>query len=407
MAKVMNKKRKSGFVISVQRIGLNTTRQTHTDKKREAERICSEINSREMLVAKDYDHSFHTEWNLAQRREFILFGIEPASEELTVRDACDMYVQSIQDAGRALTTVNGYKHQLKRVYSQFGDDSIESLNHQKLQKFLDWLNKQVITTGKNIGSTLSIDSQEGTMERFKAVVKHAVAKGYANVSTEIFDCLTYAVGKPTLLDRLDRWCTFSDRITELNELGVDINTEGAFREVILSKDELKEHLEFLKEKLWIDGTKESRRLFAAIMFCKVTGLRRSELVRVRRSDLRLDDLTVVTWKRKGRKDKPIWGHRAAITEEVKVYLKGILHQMDEGQECIFTETDEHAPVGLKDSWNEEKETRIAASYGKQLKKALRNSKWSGATGWHLYRHTLASLLLLEGKTQSEVMDAIG
>ena len=30
------------------------------------------------------------------------------------------------------------------------------------------------------------------MERFKAVVKHAVAKGYANVSTEIFDCLTYA-----------------------------------------------------------------------------------------------------------------------------------------------------------------------------------------------------------------------
>jgi len=297
VAKIINKKRKSGYVISVQRFGLNTMRQTHTDKKREVERICSEINSRELLVQKDSQHPFHTEWSLQQKRKFICYGTEPVEERLTVRESCERFIQSRRDIGKSYTTVKGYEHHLRRVQNYFGEQNLDSLNSQKLQEFLNWLSKQEIKTGKNIGSKLSPESQKKIMDRFKQVTKWSISQGLVVLSTDMFDCLNYSVEKQTIFDRLEKWCYFGNRVKELTDLGIDLNTEGVFRNVILSKVELKEHLEYLKQKLWDDGTTESRRLFCTVKFCCVTGCRRGELVRVRRSDVRLDDLQVVIWRR--------------------------------------------------------------------------------------------------------------
>ena len=180
--------------------------------------------------------------------------------------------------------------------------------------------------------------------------------------------------------------------------------EGAFREVIYSKAELEEHLDYLKCKLWYDGSVSSRRLFAAIYFCSVTGARRSEITRIRVEDVRLDDLQVVLWRRKGRKDKDLVPHRVSITNELVPYLKGVIHQLPEGQLSVFCADDAHID-GV--SFDEAIERGKADYLHKQLTEALRGSKYSSAVSWHIYRHTLASLLLLAGHPQSIVMETIG
>ena len=127
----------------------------------------------------------------------------------------------------------------------------------------------------------------------------------------------------------------------MKEPGIDRDAEGAIREIVYSKDELNEHIEYLKQKLWNDGTPAVRRLSATALLCSTTRTRRSELARVRVSDVRLDNLQVVIWRRKGRTNKDLMGHRASITEDTVPYLRGTIHQLPEGQQSPFCSDDEH------------------------------------------------------------------
>ena len=406
MARVKKQIAKSGHVISVSRNGLNTSLRTNTFKVRAAEKICTAITARENAVAENKQHEFWS-WDKKQQSMFILYGVLPVEEEqqqLTVNDAVDRFLDSRRSINKAFNTVQGYAFHLKRVKQYFGADGIDGINANRLQEFVNWLNHQQIQTGKNRGSTLSVASQKKIIARFRAAVKWNNSQGFCDFNLQKFDAIAYAVEKQKLLDRLEKWCYFSKRETELNELGIPVDTEGAFREVIYSKAELNEHLEYLRQKLWNDGTVQSRRLFAAIKFCSITGARRSELTRVRVSDIRLDDLQVTIWRRKGRKDKDMVGHRVAITQDLVPYLRGVIHQLPEGQKTVFCSDDAHMDG---EAFNEQLEQSKAEYLHKQLTEALRGSKYSRAISWHLYRHTLASMLLADGIGREVVKQTIG
>lgn len=407
MANLKKQVADSGFIVVVSRLGLNTQRRTNTHKKREANEICVEITRREDQIKKNPQHPFWREWSKKEQSDFVLFGIEPRVAEpdkLTVVEACERYVESRNDIGKAYNTVEGYRFHLRRVCSYFATDTVDSLNSARLQTFVNWLNKQTIKSGRNRGATLGVATQKKIIDRLKAAIKWNVSQGVIDFPLQAFDSLAFAIEKHTVLDELEKWCYFSQRERELKELGIDRDTEGAFREIIYSKDELNEHLEYLKQKLWNDGTPAARRLFVAVLLCSKTGARRSELARVRVSDVRLDDLQVVIWRRKGRKNKDLIGHRASITEDMVPYLRGIIHQLPEGQQSLFCSDDEHIR-GI--AFDEEAEQSKATYLTKELTKALRGSKYSNAVGWHKYRHTLASVLLAAGNSREAVMETIG
>jgi len=406
MARIKKQIAKSGYVIAVSKNGLNTSLRTNTFKVREAEKICTGISARENQVAENKGHDFWS-WGKKDQSQFILYGLLPVVEErqqLKVADAVNRFVEGRRSVNKAFNTIRGYEFHLKRVVDYFGGVVVDDINANRLQDFVNWLNQQQIKTGKNRGSKLSVASQKKIMARFRAAVKWNNSQGFCDFNLQKFDAVSYAVEKQNLLDRLEKWCYFTQRERELVEFNIPFEAEGSFREVIYSKQELMEHLEFLKIKLWNDGSVQSRRLFAAIYFCSVTGARRSELTRVRVSDVRLEDLQVTIWRRKGRKDKDLVGHRVSITQDLVPYLSGVIHQLPEGQTSIFCSDDAHIDG---EAFNEQLEQSKAEYLHKQLTEALKGSRYSRAVSWHLYRHTLASMLLAEGYGQNVVKETIG
>jgi len=81
-----------------------------------------------------------------------------------------------------------------------------------------------------------------------------------------------------------------------------------------------------------------------------------------------------------------------------------LRQTPKDQQCIFCANDDHV---LGDSWDQKLERRKWDYLTDQFKKALGNSMYANADGFHVYRHTLASILLAAGYSQAEVKETIG
>ncbi|MDG2469922.1 MAG: tyrosine-type recombinase/integrase, partial [Pirellulaceae bacterium] len=199
---------------------------------------------------------------------------------------------------------------------------------------------------------------------------------------------------------------FEGRRAQLEGLGIKEDESGAFRKIIYSKEQLVEQREYLKKTLWQDGSFASRRLFAAILFCMATGARRSEIVRMRRCDFNLVSATPTAIKRlrKARGNLYLKEQEVDLHSDLIPYLEMVMRQMPKDQQAVFVSNDIHLNGEEVD---EAKEDWKCGQLGEDFKEALAGSKWQYQTGWHTYRHTLASKMIEDGKDRQEIKSFIG
>ena len=380
------------------------TIQTFKNKWKQAEDVLNLVNGRITKVRlgqKDI-----SDWKRNDKIEWLRSGQDPIRLEetdgLTLFECHDRYIEECQDKN-ATSTVDGYIDHLKRAKQYFGDVSLSSIAKDDLQKFITWLDKQTITNGKNRGQKLGLPSKKEDVATLLRVFKWAASIG-ENLNLSIFYGLKYQKTKTSDLDYLTPYNSFTERQADLKKYGIDESREGAFRQIIYSNSELTENLKYLRTTLWDDGTFETRRLFVTVLVCCRTGARRSELCRIKRHDLDLENKSVMLWLRKGSKDAELKAHRRELTDDTIPFLRALLHQTPADQKCIFCPNDDHM---LGASWNQSIEKFQQDKLSRKLKTALAKSKFHNVNGFHVYRHTLASLLLVNGVSQTEVKNTIG
>lgn len=148
-----------------------------------------------------------------------------------------------------------------------------------------------------------------------------------------------------------------------------------------------------------------KRVEMALLFACYTGLRRSELVKIRRKDIDLKAGTFRAIKTKGRgQEKVSFEHHqkmpAALLDKVRKWMD----QLPQGQQCLFTDADNHLDGDLFD----EKACRIKSEkLGANLTKLLGGSDFEHVSGWHVHRHNFASILTANGASPEEGAAIIG
>ena len=75
-----------------------------------------------------------------------------------------------------------------------------------------------------------------------------------------------------------------------------------------------------------------------------------------------------------------------------------------GQQSVFAADDDYLTANGFD----ESEVRSKAGYlTAQIRTVLKGTKWAHAAGWHIYRHSLASMMLADGRSETEIEKMIG
>ena len=402
------KKNRNGvYVISIQSLGFNTTYGTRTTKLSDANRIQREIERRIDTISVDGSHAFH-EWLKTDQLVWIKKGVEPksATAPTTVFEAIDKFLEHARVAGKAPSTLYGYRLHLDAAKEFFNDVPLTTLTSRRLQDWAGFLAKTIILKGRNCGKYPKPETIKKKLDQLKSVVKWFYGLGEPNLHPEAFNVVTVSVKQASILDQLEKWVDFETRQLELKKFGIDLTIEGAFSNIFYSKAQLDEHRETFEQKLYIDGTPAAIRLYCSILIACATGARRSELTRIRRQDLSLDDeLPMLTLtKMKGRKNNPYLRQKMPLPPFVLPYLKKLLKILPVGQHSLFNANDEHLTA---DGFNEDTVRGKASYLTEKINEALKDTKWEHAAGWHIYRHTLASQLLMAGYSQTEVMNLIG
>lgn len=406
MATLKEPKVKSGYVISIQDLGLNTTLRTKTNRLTDARRVLRGIQDRVDIVKQDRGHDFY-EWTINEQRRFIKTGFEPRPlvvEPMGLKKGVAEFLSHVTASGKSRNTITSYSGHLKKSVNYFGDIPVETIDLAALQGFVAHLSKHRIDRGRNVGQFLDIESQKKAVGHLRMLVAWLIANRDIKQRTEIFSAVQYGIKKERELDQLTDWVDFETRVEDLKRLGIDSSEENAFEKTFFTKPQLLELLNELEAKLWLPKKLSDQRLYVATCIAAYTGLRRSEITRIKRNHIRIDYGEITILRRKGRKDNEFLKHIVHLPERVAPFIQELLDATDQHQQCVFVEDDSH----VKDhSFDEAKERRHCEALGRRLKQAGKRTKWNNALSWHKFRHSLASILLSEGKTQTQVKEVIG
>ncbi len=108
---------------------------------------------------------------------------------------------------------------------------------------------------------------------------------------------------------------------------------------------------------------------------------------------------------KGRsKKKNFVFHTVPLHKDLRSFLNEYLLLLPKSQECLFTDDDSHLVDGV---FNEKSCEERADRLGKRLNVALRDTEFSLISGFHIYRHALATMVANMGNDTDTVMKLIG
>lgn len=406
MAFIKDKKSKSGWVISIQDLGLNTTFSTKESSKPKAKETLTKVQFRIDQLKKNKDDEFFT-YNSKEKRRFVTTGYRPeksAAILLDLETAAADFVAFKINTGKAYATTKNYKELLSRAVEFFGEIAVNNLTPSLLQNYVFYLQKLRITKGRNIGQLLSVESQKKYVARIRSLCRWTNARQLTTVDLQMFDSVVFKPKATTKLSQLTSWVDFDSRLSELERFNIDPTTEGAFSEIIFTRPQLDVLLKEMEEKLWVGGDFEQKQFFVTLYFIAVTGVRRSELSRVRKQDVFLQDRQVTVWLRKGRKDLELRQHKRYLPESLIPYLSWLLKSLPQKQQSIFVNNDKHIVNGTFDQIAERQKSDMLS---KRLRSAFKNTRWANAAGFHKFRHTLASMMLTMSFSQTEVKETIG
>ena len=406
---IRKKRSKDGFVvIDFRGLDIKTCYTTSTKKSNVARTVVRNIQNRAAIVETDGTHDFHR-WTRKQKKDFLFTGLIPVLDQkspIGLSVAIESYLSHKRNQRKADSTVSQYERELDKAKQFFKDRALSTFSAASLQEFADWLANRLNEHGRNRGHEPLPVTIDKHLKALKRVFKRHRGLGEPNIKLEIFDPVSLPVETEKRTSHLTEWVDIEKRREELSRYGIPDDDENAYAKVIYTKDQLDDQLRHLEQNLYVDGSLKSTRLYVAVLFACATGCRRSELTRVRRCDLLLDSdpPTATITKMKGRDKKPFLRQKMALPNSILPPLNRLCRLMPADQESLFCANDEH--------WNGQEwiqaEIRGKADYlTQQIKDALANTKWEHAAGWHIYRHTLASKLLIAGYSQTEVKELVG
>jgi integrase len=392
MAYVEAKPRASGFVVKIKSkaLGLDTSFQTGTKTKRVAKAQCDSVNANISRVERG-ELVFADGWDARQKLFLLRTGQMPEVQKqaaVRLRDAIKRYVEAKRSLNKAHNTVVSYGIHLKNAADHFGDIKLENITRRMIQEWGTKQAKTVITSGKHIGELTSHASVQKRLAALKRLLKwlksyHEIPDDYS----EAFEGIELPI-QESKWDILD-WQTLAERRETLEKQGLPDDRREAFEKVYFNHDELARLIAVAEEKLFLDGTPASRRLFVALCFAAYTSARRSELVRVTRKDVNLEDGTVRLRLKKGRGQKAYKFHIFPLHDDLKELLAIHLEELPTNQLSLFASNDAHI-VG--DKFEEKEERSKAEALGDALKEALAETEFRLCSGWHIHRHSFISML---------------
>ena len=134
-----------------------------------------------------------------------------------------------------------------------------------------------------------------------------------------------------------------------------------------------------------------------------TGVRRSELVRVTRRDVDLEEGTIRFRLMKGRGNRAFKPYTVPMTPEFQQFIEQYLSSIPDNLQCIFCDNDGHLLEGGLQA-DERNTTTKANRPGKLLRHALEGTEFEPVSGFHIHRHSPASLLKTSGYDKEFCME---
>jgi integrase len=392
MAYVEAKPRASGFVVKIKNkaLCLDTSFQTGTKTKRVAKAQCDSVNANISRVERG-ELVFADGWDTRQKLFLLRTGLMPEVQKqaaVRLHDAIKRYVEAKRSLNKAHNTVVSYEIHLRNAAQHFGDINLENITRRMIQ---EWATKQantVITSGKHIGGLTSHESVRKRLAALKRLLKWL--KSYGEIPddcSEAFEGIELPI-QESQWDVLE-WQTLAERRETLKREGLPDDRREAFEKVYFKRDELARLIAVAEEKLYLNGSQASRRLFVALCFAVYTSARRSELVRVTRKDVDLDAGTVRLLLKKGRGQRAYKFHIFPLHQDLRELLAIHLQELPDTQLSLFASNDTHI-VG--DKFDEKEERAKAEALGDFLKETLAGTEFELCSGWHIHRHSFISML---------------
>jgi integrase len=407
MAYLEKEKRKSGWVIRIKQLGLDTSYQTRRQKKNEAKAILTRVQ-KNIDSVKSGELNFEDNWSGGDRLQFLIHGKVPQYEipsqtDVRLKDAIARYINHHRSIGSAHNTIVGYRLDLNTAKSHFGDIALKNITKKNLQDWVHSQGKTKIALGKHRGELTDPKTIKKRVQGLQRLMNWLFSfEEIAKDPKQLFANINYPK-KETKWDILT-WEPLSERRKTLQKLGLPDNERRAFEKVFFNTTEAATLLQLLNQSLYVDGTKEGRRLFVALTFAAYTASRRSEICRVQIQDVDFEDNTVRLIVKKGRGQAAFRQHTFPLHNELVKFLKDHIAELPSGQRCLFTNDDNHLVDGIFD----DAATRHKADWlGKQLKNALTGTEFELCSGWHIYRHSLATMLANNCEDVETVMQIIG
>ena len=306
----------------------------------------------------------------------------------TLREVVDRYLATLSNGTVEANTLATLRMHLHHVLRKFGDDfAIEGLKTPALQ---DYVNTRVRRKGKK-KIPLSPATLRKEISSFRACWNWAVNTG---LITGAFPNRGIRFPKSQEKPPFQTWETIECIIARGGMS--DAQQKGLWDAVFLGLAEINQFLEHVKENAahpWIHPM-----VFTAAH----TGMRRSELLRLRLEDLDFSSKTVLVHEKK-RVKGVLTTRRVPLSPQLERILRDWLAQHPGGP-VLFCQASE-VERSKKKRVEPTPITRDEAH--DHFQRTLAESKWKVLKGWHVLRHSFASNLAAKGIDQRIIDDFMG
>lgn len=427
MASLRSKPTKQGFVIdvSITSLDLKTSIQTFNQSVREAKRVAADVTANERRIKAGevtFDGSPYADMTPDEFRDEVLSFLRrgeqrefaPQTSCVTIAEGVAYFLKEHERKGTKLQTIAGYRGKLGSVETylerEHGTLRFEQLTRPMLQKMAFTMCDE--KSKKKVGEYTDHQTIKERLTRFRAVIRLLIVNGMTRLDHadlhRLFDDISL---KPhaSPYDALNNrdYQTLSERRETIEREGLSLDDPLCYQRVYLSDDEIRRFFVTAERQLTMPKFSglRYRRCFVALLFAAYTGLRRSEITRLRRRDLDLTTRSFRAIKYKGRgSSRTHFEHHQTMPEPLVRHLVDWLPHVPEDQESVFASNDLH----LVDGFFDDRQTRTKANeLGHLLKRLMRRTEFEFCSGWHLHRHNFASLLVANGATPEEGAAVIG
>jgi len=312
--------------------------------------------------------------------------IQSAAELLTLEQLFEAYFSSLADGSKEVSTLDSMHRHKRHLFRLMGKGfAVQTLSVDDLQRYVSKRSKEKTKWGERV----TANTINKAIVTFRTVWNWGVRTKRLLGRFPSRKDLTFPkeTEKPSFQTRSE-----IERIIELNSLSKREEQE-LWSSLYLQQHEVDELLDFVEKSAvhpW---------LYPAFTLAAHTGLRRSELVRCRVSDVGDDVVSIREKKRVRGKGST---RRVPMSSRLRTAMTAWLNEHPGGEQ-LFCGT------RLVRSRNRRGGVQAVSvdTATDHFNRTLRNGPWKVVSGWHCFRHSFISNLASQGVDQRLIDEFVG